>query len=245
LTSQIEKFKKSSRPIDDDWSDEDEEDCQADKYDLPDPMLALRRGERTAAFSSVVQMFTSALDELERQVKEAQETVKQLRRMAPASIHDAAGVQLASLSKDFEDVLATGVIDKSVPVRVRVPSDLCSSMMASFFQVAQADVCLSAICDIAKAAKRLDKKCGMLKVRMIPVFLSIPLTQCATGAVGINCDRCRTACQGDSSGNEYTMCFETHKIIRERAGWRACCKTMMIAQKTKKTAHSREWLCAL
>ena len=78
-------------------------------------------------------MLTSDVDELERQVKEAQETVKQLRRMAPASIHDAAGVQLASLSKDFEDVLATGVVDKSVPVRVRVPSDLCSSMMASFY----------------------------------------------------------------------------------------------------------------
>ena len=42
---QIEKFKRSTRPIDDDWSDEDEDDCQADKYDLPDPMLALRRGE--------------------------------------------------------------------------------------------------------------------------------------------------------------------------------------------------------
>ena len=43
---QLEKFKRSSRPIDDDWSDDDEEDSQADKYDLPDPMLALRRGER-------------------------------------------------------------------------------------------------------------------------------------------------------------------------------------------------------
>ncbi len=43
---QLEKFKRSSRPIDDDWSDDEEEDSQADKYDLPDPMLALRRGER-------------------------------------------------------------------------------------------------------------------------------------------------------------------------------------------------------
>ena len=43
---QLEKFKRSSRPIDDDWSDEGDEECAADKYDLPDPMLALRRGER-------------------------------------------------------------------------------------------------------------------------------------------------------------------------------------------------------
>jgi hypothetical protein len=42
---QLEKFKRSSRPIDDDWSDEGDEECAADKYDLPDPMLALRRGE--------------------------------------------------------------------------------------------------------------------------------------------------------------------------------------------------------
>jgi hypothetical protein len=82
-------------------------------------------------------MLTCELDDLERQVKEAQETVKQLRRMAPASIHDAAGMQLASESKDFEEVVATGVIDKSVPVRVRVPSDLCSSKMASFIPLCQ------------------------------------------------------------------------------------------------------------
>ena len=49
--SQIEKFKKSTRPIDNDWSDEDEEECQIDKYDLPDPMLALRRGQQKAAFN--------------------------------------------------------------------------------------------------------------------------------------------------------------------------------------------------
>jgi hypothetical protein len=70
---------------------------------------------------------------LERQVREAQETVKQLRRMAPSSIHDVAGKQLASQSKELEDVLATGVIDKSVPARVRVPSDLCASAMIRSF----------------------------------------------------------------------------------------------------------------
>jgi len=47
---QIEKFKRSTRPIDDDWSDEEDEECQADKYDLPDPMLALRRGESRLLF---------------------------------------------------------------------------------------------------------------------------------------------------------------------------------------------------
>ena len=47
---QIEKFKRSTRPIDDDWSDEEDEECQADKYDLPDPMLALRRGENRLLF---------------------------------------------------------------------------------------------------------------------------------------------------------------------------------------------------
>ena len=67
------------------------------------------------------------LDELERQVREAQETVKQLRRAAPSSIHDAVGQQLAFKSKDFDEFLTTGVVDKSVPVRVRVPSDLCAS----------------------------------------------------------------------------------------------------------------------
>ncbi len=82
-------------------------------------------------------MLTCELDDLERQVTEAQETVKQLRRMAPASIHDAAGMQLASESKDFDEVAATGIIDKSVPVRVRVPSDLCSSEMASFIPFRQ------------------------------------------------------------------------------------------------------------
>jgi hypothetical protein len=60
-------------------------------------------------------------------VREAQETVKQLRRIAPSTIHDATGKLLASQSKDLEDVLTTGVIDKSVPARVRVPSDLCAS----------------------------------------------------------------------------------------------------------------------
>ena len=65
---------------------------------------------------------------MERQVREAQETVKQLRRTAPATIHDAVAHQLVSKTKDFEDVLATGVVDKSVPARVRVPSDLCASM---------------------------------------------------------------------------------------------------------------------
>jgi len=67
---------------------------------------------------------------LERQVREAQETVKQMRRMAPASIHDVACKNIASQSKDFEDFVATGVIDKSAPVRVRVPSDLCASKAA-------------------------------------------------------------------------------------------------------------------
>jgi hypothetical protein len=47
--SQIEKFKKSTRPIDNDWSDEDEEECQIDKYDLPDSMLALRRGQQKSS----------------------------------------------------------------------------------------------------------------------------------------------------------------------------------------------------
>ena len=70
---------------------------------------------------------TDLIDELERQVREAQETVKLLRRSAPSAIHDAVGQQLASKSKDFEDILVTGVVDKSVPVRVRVPSDLCAS----------------------------------------------------------------------------------------------------------------------
>jgi hypothetical protein len=208
-------------------------------------MLALRRGERTADLLMVGQTFTSAVDELERQVKEAQETVKQLRRMAPASIHEAAGMQLASLSKDFEDVLATGVIDKSVPVRVRVPSDLCSSTMASFFSVTQADVCLSAICDIAKAAKRLDKKCGMLKVRVIPVFKLTPSLSVLQERLESTATAAEQLAKVTGGGNECAIGFDTHKIIRERAGWRACCKTMMIAQKTKKTAHSRGWLCVL
>jgi hypothetical protein len=120
----------------------------------------------SAASASIL---TGVSDELERQVREAQESVKQLRRIAPSSIHDAAGKQLASQSKDLEDILATGVIDKSVPARVRVPSDLCSSTIAFLLKP-----CLAshsrylAICDIAKAAKRLEKKCGMLKV---PVLL--------------------------------------------------------------------------
>jgi hypothetical protein len=66
-------------------------------------------------------------DELERQVREAQESVKHLRRMAPSAIHEAVNKQLASQSKGFDDVLCTGIDDKSIPVRVRVPSDLCAS----------------------------------------------------------------------------------------------------------------------
>ena len=38
--------------------------------------------------------------------------MKQLRRTAPATIHDAVAHQLVSKTKDFEDVLATGVVDK-------------------------------------------------------------------------------------------------------------------------------------
>jgi len=70
---------------------------------------------------------------LERQVRDAQETVKQMRRMAPSSIHDAACKHLAAHSKDVEEIVATGVVDKSVPVRVRVPSDLCASKVACGF----------------------------------------------------------------------------------------------------------------
>jgi hypothetical protein len=98
--------------------------------------------------------------------------VKQLRRTAPATIHDAVAHQLMSKTKDFEDVLATGVVDKSVPARVRVPSDLCASMPSCIIRafvlgrLCYSDT-LSAICDIAKAAKRLEKKCGTLKVRAL------------------------------------------------------------------------------
>ena len=57
LFIQLEKFKRSSRHIDDDWSDDEEEDSQADKYDLPDPMLALRRGEAIEAFVQCCLLF--------------------------------------------------------------------------------------------------------------------------------------------------------------------------------------------
>jgi hypothetical protein len=195
---QLEKFKRSSRPIDDDWSDEDEEDSQADKYDLPDPMLALRRGERPYMLLCCAACFLMHLiDELERQVREAQETVKQLRRAAPSAIHDAVGQQLASKSKDFEDILVTGVVDKTVPVRVRVPSDLCASKLAFFLpMLVPSDTACAAICDIAKAAKRLDKKCGMLKVVVCPVSLIFCSTHqcCFAGAVRVDRLRCRAAC---------------------------------------------------
>lgn len=114
---------------------------------------------------AAIAFMTDESDELERQVREAQETVKQLRRMAPPSIHDTTAKQLALQSKDLEDVLATGVVDKSVPARVRVPSDLCASATIRFMcSPKRSHSCCSAICDIAKAAKRLDKKCVMLKV---------------------------------------------------------------------------------
>ncbi len=101
-------------------------------------------------------------------MREAQETVKQLRRAAPSSIHDAAGQQLAMKSKDFDDILTTGVVDKSVPVRVRVPSDLCASESTGVRSLEDVfDYRGAAICDIAKAAKRLDKKCCMLKVTRV------------------------------------------------------------------------------
>ena len=63
-------------------------------------------------------------------------TIGELVMEGLKALDDVAYVRFASVyrnfreAKDFEDFVATGVIDKSAPVRVRVPSDLCASKAA-------------------------------------------------------------------------------------------------------------------